>query len=103
MSGPLQQRVIICNPHGFHMRPKSAFARRAAQFQSEIRVLWNGQTFNGKSMFELMLAAAPQGDEMTIEVEGPDAAEALGPLAAILADPGEQEQPSGPAPPSISH
>ena len=71
MSRSLQQTVVIRNPQGFHMRPKAAFARLAGDYQCEVRVLWNGQTFDGKSMWALMGVAAEPGHSVTIEVTGP--------------------------------
>ena len=38
---------------------------------------------------ELILLVALPGTTLELEVEGEDAAEAVGPLAAALADPGE--------------
>jgi phosphocarrier protein HPr len=88
MSGfPLRQAVRITNPQGFHLRPKAAFAELASRFQSNVAVHWDGRTWNGKSMWDLMLVAAPQDDEVVVEVEGPDAAEALAALVAVLSEP----------------
>ena len=103
MSRSLQQTVVIRNPQGFHMRPKAAFARLAGDYQCEVRVLWNGQTFDGKSMWALMGVAAEPGHSVTIEVTGPDAEQALPCLAAVLAHPGEDPAPSDPSPPSVTN
>jgi phosphocarrier protein len=84
---PLQHKVTITNPRGFHLRPMGAFAQLAARFQSSVKVSHRGQTVNGKSIFELMLLAAEQGAELTVEVAGPDAAAALDALAALLRQP----------------
>jgi phosphocarrier protein HPr len=81
---PLQSTVVITNPQGFHLRPKAAFAQQALGFQSTIAVTWEGTKVNGKSIMDLMLIAAPQGDELTIEAEGPDAPAALDALVATL-------------------
>jgi phosphotransferase system HPr (HPr) family protein len=85
----LRRTVVITNPQGFHMRPKAAFAQTASRFQGDVSLHWEGATFNGKSIFELMLLAAPEGSEVEVEVNGPDAAEALEALSAVLAAPGE--------------
>ncbi len=71
---PLQQKVVISNPQGFHMRPMAAFAQLAARFQSSVKVSREGQSVNGKSILDLMLLAAAQGTELTLEVAGPDVA-----------------------------
>jgi phosphocarrier protein HPr len=88
---PLRQAVRITNPQGFHMRPKAAFAELAGRFQSNVAVYWEGRAWNGKSMWDLMLVAAPQDDEVIVEVDGPDAAEALAALVAVLNDLPDEE------------
>jgi len=81
---PLEQKVIITNPRGFHLRPMSAFVQQASRFQSTVTLVWGEKTANGKSIFELMALAAPQGSEFQIKVDGPDALDALDALVAVL-------------------
>ena len=90
---PLQQTVIVSNPQGFHMRPMAAFAQLAARFESSVKVSRDGQSVNGKSMWDLMLLAATQGTVLTVEVAGPDAEAALDALVASLKTPTEEESP----------
>jgi phosphotransferase system HPr (HPr) family protein len=88
MSGErLQRRVTIQNPDGFHIRPQSAFAQLAQKFQSAITVTNGSVQVNGKSQWDLMLLMAEKGTELSVEVEGPDAAEALDALCEVLAAP----------------
>ncbi|NDH06268.1 HPr family phosphocarrier protein [bacterium] len=82
----LKRVVKIKNPNGFHMRPKAAFVEAASRFISDVKLVWEGQTFNGKSMFELMLVAAPEDSEVLIEVFGPDSHSALDELEKVLAE-----------------
>jgi phosphocarrier protein HPr len=96
MSGStLRRSVRITNPQGFHMRPKAAFAQLAMRFASDVAVLWDGQRFNGKSMMDLMLVGAEQNQEVVVEAEGPDAAEAVAALADVLASPGPEDNGTG--------
>ncbi len=88
---PLQSTVVISNPQGFHVRPKAAFAQRALAFQSDIQVSWKGTKVNGKSIMELFLIAAEQGDKVVIEADGPDAPAALDALAAVLENTSAEE------------
>ncbi len=90
----LQQKVVITNPQGFHMRPMAAFAQLAAHFQSSVKVSREGQTVNGKSILDLMLLAAAQGTELTLEVAGDDAQDTLDALVALLKEPPEEEPPN---------
>ena len=99
--GALRQKVVIRNPQGFHMRPKAAFVKLASGFPCDVRVCWNGQAFNGKSMFELMLLAAEQGQEVVVEAAGAGADEAVPALAAVLAAVGEEAE--GPTSPQLNN
>jgi phosphocarrier protein HPr len=89
---PLRQKVTISNPQGFHMRPMAAFAQVASRFESSVKVSREGQSVNGKSILDLMLLAATQGTELTLEVAGPDAQAALDALVNLLKTPPEEER-----------
>ena len=82
----LKRVVKIKNPNGFHMRPKAAFVEAAMRFASDVKLIWEGQAFNGKSMFELMLVAAAEDSEVTLEVFGSDSLLALQELEKVLAE-----------------
>lgn len=84
---PLQRTVRVTNPQGFHMRPVTAFSQLASRFQSTVTVRKGDKRANGKSPFDLLMLAAEAGSELTVEVSGPDAADALESLAAVLAAP----------------
>jgi phosphotransferase system HPr (HPr) family protein len=80
----LRQTVRITSPHGLHLRPLTAFAQRAQQFQAHVAVSKDGRTVDGKSPFEMFLMVSPPGAELTIEATGPDAQNALDTLIALL-------------------
>jgi phosphotransferase system HPr (HPr) family protein len=87
----LRRKVIVQDPLGFHMRPLTVFAQRAGQFQCTVIVCKDDQRVNGKSPLELMLLAAQQGTELTLEVSGADAQAAIDVLAELLAAPVAEE------------
>ena len=85
MSGEtLRQTVRITSPNGLHLRPLTAFAQRAQQFQARITVSKDDRSVDGKSPFEMFLMVSPPGAELTIEASGPDAQTALDALTALL-------------------
>jgi phosphotransferase system HPr (HPr) family protein len=94
----LQRKVVITNPHGFHMRPAAEFAKRAGGFQSTVTLAKDDQRINGKSPLELLLLVALPGTELTLEVSGPDAPMALETLARLLAAPSVDEPASSESP-----
>ena len=90
-SNALKRTVVITNPHGLHMRPATAFAKTAMQYQSVIQVHLGDRCVNGKSVIELVLLAAEMGAELILEVNGPDASAAAQALIEILTSPDAEE------------
>lgn len=87
MNGPIRKSVVLADPFGLHPRPATAFAQKAAEFQSRVTV-WSGdRPANGKNAWDLIMLAAQHGSELTLELEGPDAATALDDLLAVLLTP----------------
>jgi phosphotransferase system HPr (HPr) family protein len=97
MNEPLRRVVTIANPQGLHIRPAAAFAELAQRFEAKVTVSREGQSVDGKFWPDLLLLAAEQGTQLLLEVEGPDAAEAVEPLADQLA--AILEESSAAAPP----
>ena len=60
------------------------FVQLAGHFKSEVRVLKDGTSVNGKSIMGLLTLVAAAGLTITIEAEGPDASEAVVALAALV-------------------
>jgi phosphocarrier protein HPr len=89
----LQRLVTIANPQGFHMRPATAFAKLAGQFQCSVTICRGDQRINGKSPLELMFLGAEQGTELILEVAGSDATAALDALATLIAAPSMDDIP----------
>ena len=84
MAEILRSRVIIPNKRGLHARASAKIVEAAARFQAEIHVVKDGTAVNGRSIMGLMMLAASMGSEVEITTEGPDAAEAMKAVQAIL-------------------
>jgi phosphocarrier protein HPr len=78
------RRLVIGNALGFHLRAAGKFASLAQEFQSDVRVFWNGKEACGKSIIELTMLAAEFGTAIDIEANGPDAEQALESLAELV-------------------
>lgn len=90
-NGPLRREVRVVNPFGLHYRVADRFARAAKGYAATVTV-WNGETrADGKSVMDLILLVALPGADLVLELDGPDAAAALDPLADILAAPGGED------------
>jgi phosphocarrier protein HPr len=79
-----RREVEVTNNLGLHMRPANKFVELALQFQAEIRVHYNGNEFNGKSILDLTSLAAERGTRLDVEARGPDAAQAIEALADLV-------------------
>jgi phosphocarrier protein HPr len=81
---PLLRTVTITNLQGLHMRPITAFVELAGRYQSIVHVLKDSERFSAKSPLSLLGLAAEKGTVLTLEVTGPDQAEAMEALVAFL-------------------
>jgi phosphocarrier protein HPr len=80
----VEKEITILNRLGLHARPAAMFVRVAARYRAEIWVDKEGEQVNGKSIMGLMMLAAGQGSKLHIWAEGPDAAEAVRDLEALI-------------------
>ncbi len=79
--------VIIPNATGLHLRPASRLVKLAGRFEDcEITLSKDGQTVNAKSIMGVIMLAAEQGSELTIEAHGDQSAEAVALLVKFVED-----------------
>jgi phosphotransferase system HPr (HPr) family protein len=67
----------IASEHGFHLRPISMLVELALQYDSQITVAKGEVSVGAKSVMELLLLGAQQGDVLEVTAVGPDGPEAL--------------------------
>ncbi|MFZ8833406.1 MAG: HPr family phosphocarrier protein [Candidatus Caldipriscus sp.] len=78
--------VELKNRLGLHARPSTMIANLASNFKSEIFIerISDGMRANAKSVFGVMMLAAPKGTVLKIEAEGEDAEEAVNALVELI-------------------
>jgi phosphocarrier protein HPr len=89
--GPFRRTVRVTNPLGLHPRAADRFHRAAKMYNATITVCNGDRRANGKSVADLIMLLVFPDTEVTLEVDGPDAATAIDPLAEILASPGGED------------
>lgn len=89
--GPLRRTVKVVNPLGLHHRVADRFSRAARLYTARVAVYHGDARADGKSVWDLMMLVVLPETEVTVEVDGDDAATAIGPLADILASPGGED------------
>ncbi len=80
----ISQSVIVVNQLGMHARAAAKFVHLATRFQARVRVSRDTREMDGKSIMGILLLAAARGSTITISAEGPDAADAVGALVALV-------------------
>ena len=81
-----EQRAVlqIKNRLGLHARAAAQFVQTAQKFDAEVTVSKDDQMVNGRSIMGVMMLAAEQGSHIEVVATGPQAAEALQAIAALL-------------------
>jgi phosphotransferase system HPr (HPr) family protein len=69
-----------------HARPAGAVAVAAGRFASVVSVTAGARTVDARSVLSIMGLGARSGQQVTVSADGPDAAEAVAALIAILGD-----------------
>ena len=78
--------VQVTNKMGFHMRPANVFVTEMTKFSSDINIIFNGKTINGKSIMNIMAACIKCGSTITVECSGADENEMLNAASALIED-----------------
>ena len=81
-----QREVEIINKLGLHARASAKLTQLAARFQSDVQIGRNGRKVNAKSIMGVMMLAAGQGSKITLEIDGPDEAQAMEAICALIRD-----------------
>jgi phosphocarrier protein len=85
-TGAFKRTLGIANKRGLHARAAAKFVRTAGQFDAAIKVSFKGQEVSGLSIMGLMMLAAGIGSSIEVACSGPQAAEALAALSALIED-----------------
>ena len=83
--------LTVHHEEGLHARPAALFVQTATQFDSAIKVSYDGREINAKSILSVLTLGANQGAVVTIHAEGGDADAALDALQALVASDFEVE------------
>ena len=76
--------VVITNASGLHARPATFFIQKANTYKSTIWVEREDRKVNAKSLLGVLSLGIAKGMTVTLIAEGPDEADALAGLAALI-------------------
>jgi phosphocarrier protein len=80
----IQKKITILDPIGFHARTAALFAKKAALFQADILIHFNGKKVNGKSTLALMTLGVKSQNEIEICASGEDEESAMMELTQLI-------------------
>lgn len=81
----LKEKTTIINKAGLHARAAAKLVELTGALESAVQI-GHEKMVDGKSILSLMMLAAVQGTEISIEVDGPDEKEAMSAILALIAN-----------------
>ncbi len=85
MADKITREFTLLNRYGMHVRPAGLFAKTASRFDADVEVEKDGNVVSGKSIMALMTLEATCGTVLKVTASGPEAAEVLEELEALIA------------------
>lgn len=82
----ISKTVTISNKLGLHARASAKLTKLAGSFPCEVWIAKGERRVNAKSIMGVMMLAAAKGSKIVIETDGPDEADAMQALRALIAD-----------------
>jgi len=76
--------VIVSNAQGLHARAADIFVKMAKQYECRIEIVKDSQRVDGKSIWDILMLAAEQGTQISLEACGQDAETALNALVELV-------------------
>ena len=80
------RQVTVAHHGGLHARPSLAIVKTVRQFQSKVQIRNGHQEANAGEILEILSMGVPQGSEITLSAQGPDAEQVLDALVRLFAD-----------------
>lgn len=68
-----KSEFVVENEKGLHTRPATELVKCAANYSSQIHLIYRGYTVNAKSLLGILMLAAAKGSKIKIEAVGEDA------------------------------
>ena len=82
----LKKEIEISNKLGLHARASAKLTQTASGFACEVWIIRAGRRVNAKSIMGVMMLAAGKGTMIELETNGPDEADAMAAMEALIND-----------------
>ncbi len=80
----LHQTIKIINRLGLHARASLQLINHAGRFQSQIDIIYKSQKTDAKDILNVMSLAVTCGNDIELEISGPDETEAMEDLIKLI-------------------
>lgn len=80
----VSKKLKLTNLSEKYENPFQELVRLACTYRSDIALVEGDKVINAKSIMGIMAFVAGAGEEITVEVEGPDQTQALGAMVRFL-------------------
>ncbi len=74
----------VADPVGIHARPAGLLAKKASEFESKITLIKGDKSADTRRLMMLMSLGIKCGDEITVQIDGADEAQAAEALEKFL-------------------
>ncbi len=81
----ITKKLTVLNKLGIHARPAAQFVRAASKYKSDVTVVKDDESVDGKSIMGLMMLAVGCGAVITVTVDGPDEEASMAALEELVA------------------
>lgn len=82
----LRKKILISNKLGLHARAAAKLVHLASRYASEILLIKQDTSVNGKSIMGVMMLAASRGTELELVVSGEDEDKAMQALESLITE-----------------
>lgn len=80
----VSKSITVKNEQGMHMRPASLLSQMASSYDSSVKINFNGNSYDCKSIMFLMSACIKCGSEIELVCEGADEEEAFAKVSDFI-------------------
>ena len=80
----VSRHVTVQNHAGLHARASLEVLKEVKRFSSRVYLVRGRERAAANNMLQLLCLGAPEGTELVVEAEGPDAADAVAAMVALF-------------------
>lgn len=84
MENIMEKQIVLNTTNGLHASLASKLVQMSSRYDALVRLVYNDQVVDAKSILGLMSLAIPKGDNVEVHVVGPDAEKALKEITNLL-------------------